>query len=128
MTNLAECYLADAEYTPGTVVVFGGANEVTIANRPGDPRVAGVVTAEPAYLINSFLPGQPVLSVALAGRVQCQVHGTIALGDCLVTGTVPGVAVRLDPSVYQPGCVIGKALANYDSVTVGTIAVAVGRV
>ena len=67
MTNLAECYLADAEYTPGTVVVFGGANEITIANRPGDPRVAGVVTTEPAYLINSFLPCilRPINPIAL---------------------------------------------------------------
>ena len=127
MTNLAECYLADAEYTPGTVVVFGGSNEITMANKPCDPAVAGVITSEPAHLMNSFLPGEPILSVALAGRTQCQVTGRIALGDCLTTGTVPGVAVRLDPAQYQPGCVIGKALEHYNSATVGQILIAVGR-
>jgi hypothetical protein len=29
--------------------------------------------------------------------------------------------------LYEPGCVIGKALENYNSDTVGTIEVAVGR-
>jgi hypothetical protein len=125
--DLAECYNADADYAPGTVVVFGGANEVTIANTLSNPAVAGVVSTEPAHLMNAFMPGNHVLAVALVGRVPCQVVGTIAKGDCLVTGTSPGVAVRLDPSVYQPGCLIGKALENYNSEEVGTIEVAVGR-
>jgi len=73
------------------------------------------------------MPGDHVLSVALVGRVPCQVIGKIAKGDCLVTGSVPGVAIRLDPAVYQPGCLIGKALEDYDSEAVGTIEVAVGR-
>ena len=77
--------------------------------------------------MNAFMPGNHVLSVALVGRVPCQVIGTIAKGDCLVTSTIPGVAVRLDPTVYQPGCLIGKALESYDSEAVGTIEVAVGR-
>ena len=125
--DLAECYNADADYAPGTVVVFGGTNEVTIGSTPSNPAVAGVVSTSPAHLMNAFMPGEHVISVALVGRVPCQVIGAIAKGDCLVTGTMPGVAVRLDPSVYQPGCLIGKALEDYDSETVGTIEVAVGR-
>jgi hypothetical protein len=77
--------------------------------------------------MNAFMPGNHVLAVALVGRVPCQVVGKIAKGDCLVTGAVPGVAIRLDPAVYQPGCLIGKALEDYDSEAVGTIEVAVGR-
>jgi hypothetical protein len=125
--DLAECYNADADYASGTVVVFGGANEVTIAGTLSNPAVAGVVSTEPAHLMNAFMPGDYVLSVALVGRVPCQVIGKIAKGDCLVTSTIPGVAVRLDPAVYQPGCLIGKALESYDSEAVGTIEVAVGR-
>jgi hypothetical protein len=33
----------------------------------------------------------------------------------------------LDPQQYQPGCVIGKALANYDNTVEGMIEVLVGR-
>jgi hypothetical protein len=77
--------------------------------------------------MNTFQSGKNIVPVALVGRVPCQVTGNIAKGDCLVTGDIPGVAVRLDPSVYQPGCLIGKALQDYDSETVGVIEVAVGR-
>jgi hypothetical protein len=55
------------------------------------------------------------------------VVGPITKGDRLVTGTIPGVAVRLDPTTYQPGCLIGKALQDYTSDAVGVIEVAVGR-
>jgi hypothetical protein len=125
--DLAECYAADFEYAPGTVLVFGGSNEVTISTTLSNPAVAGVVSTEPAHLMNTFQSGKNIVPVALVGRVPCQVTGNIAKGDCLVTGDIPGVAVRLDPSVYQPGCLIGKALQDYDSETVGTIEVAVGR-
>jgi trimeric autotransporter adhesin len=77
--------------------------------------------------MNSGLVGQNVIDVALVGRVPCQVVGTIAKGDRLVASSTPGVATRLDTAQYQPGCIIGKALESYDSETVGTIEVAVGR-
>jgi hypothetical protein len=125
--DLAECYAADADYAPGTVVIFGGTNEVTISNTLSNPAVAGVVSTEPAHLMNAFQPGKNIVAVALVGRVPCQVTGQIAKGDRLVTSSVPGVAVRLDPDLYQPGCLIGKALQDYDSETVGVIEVAVGR-
>ena len=125
--DLAECYAADAEYAPGTVVVFGGTNEVTIGNTPSNPAVAGVISTEPAHLMNAFQPGKIIVPVALVGRVPCQVVGSISKGDRLVTSSIPGVAVRLDPTQYQPGCLIGKALQDYNSDAVGTIEVAVGR-
>jgi hypothetical protein len=40
---------------------------------------------------------------------------------------MPGVATVLDLTNYQPGCVLGKALEDYDSDTVGTITVVVGK-
>ena len=125
--DLAECYAADAEYAPGTVLVFGGTNEVTISNNLSNPAVAGVVSTEPAHLMNAFQSGKNIVPVALVGRVPCQVIGKIIKGDRLVTSVIPGVAVRLDPESYVPGCLIGKALQDYDSETIGTIEVAVGR-
>ena len=126
--DLAEMYVADQTYAPGTLVVFGGNNEITISTASHDPSVAGIISTDPAYLMNSAQPGDNVLAVALTGRVPCRVVGSIRKGDRLVSnGLHAGVASALDMSQYQPGCIIGKALENYQSTEVGTIEVAVGR-
>lgn len=125
--DLAEMYCADSEYTPGTVLDFGGTEEVTITTTSHSTQVAGIVSTNPSYLMNSTLTCTNALEVALVGRVPCHVVGTIAKGDRLVASSTPGIATRLDMSQYQPGCIIGKALEDYDSETVGTIEVAVGR-
>jgi len=125
--DLAEMYCADAEYTPGTVLEFGGKEEVTATTQSHSTRVAGIVSTTPSYLMNSTLTCTNAVEVALVGRVPCQVVGTIAKGDRLVASSRPGTATRLDMAQYQPGCIIGKALEAYDSETVGTIEVAVGR-
>ena len=125
--DLAEMYLADARYAPGTVVEFGGPAEVTQSIASHSTRVAGIVSTNPSYLMNATLTGDHVIPVALTGRVPCQVTGTIAKGDRLVASATPGVAITLDPTQYQPACIIGKALEAYDSDTVGIIEVAVGR-
>jgi hypothetical protein len=124
--DVAEQYLADADYPPGTVLIFGGEQEVTADIVSHSTAIAGVVSENPSYLMNSGLQGQHVVSVALLGRVSCQVQGTIRKGDLLVASNSSGVAQRLDPAQYLPGCVIGKALANYSSAEVGTIEIAVG--
>jgi hypothetical protein len=126
--DLAENYLADGVYPAGTVVEFGGPVEVTISTQSHSNRVAGVVSTNPAYQMNTGLAGDCVAVVALTGRVPCQVVGTIVKGDCVVASDVPGVATALDMNQYTPGCVIGKALENYQSDQIGTIAVVVGRV
>jgi hypothetical protein len=125
--DLAEMYCADAEYTPGTVLDFGGTEEITITTQSHSTQVAGIVSTTPSYLMNSTLTCVNAVQVALVGRVPCSVVGTIAKGDRLVASSTPGIATRLDMSQYQPGCIIGKALESYDSETVGTIEVAVGR-
>ena len=55
--DLAENYLADAEYEVGTVLIFGGDKEVQVTSMKGDTRVAGVVPEKPGYLMNSELQG-----------------------------------------------------------------------
>ena len=120
-------YCADDIYEPGTVVVFGGNQEVTVTDISHDPAVAGIVSTNPSYLMNAALECATSVEIALVGRVPCKVVGTIAKGDRLVTAAIHGVATKLDPALYQPGSIVGKALEAYDSTDVGTIEVAVGR-
>jgi hypothetical protein len=126
--DLAENYLADSDYAPGIVLMFGGKHEVTQAVDSHTGRIAGVVSTAPAHLMNGHLLGQHVAPVALLGRVPCKVVGQIAKGDRLAVSTIPGVAQKLDPTQYQPGCIIGKALEDYNSDLPGIIEIAVGRI
>jgi hypothetical protein len=123
--DLAEYYTSDQEYEYGTVVVFGGDFDVTMSTEFADSRVAGVVSKDPAFLMNNECPGTRV-AVALQGRVPCKVKGKIRKGDLIITSDVPGVACSSIESV-KFGTVIGKSLENYDSNEVGVIEVAVGR-
>ena len=122
--DLAEKYLPDAHYEPGTVVVFGGDEEITAATQFMDRRVAGVVSTDPAYKMNSEQAGG--IYVALQGRVPCKVVGNIKKGDMLVASGAPGVATaEKNPAM---GSVIGKALQDYSGQTIGIIEVVVGRI
>jgi hypothetical protein len=123
--DLAEYYEADAAYPVGTVLIFGGDKEVTISTTKSDHRVAGVVSDNAAYIMNSGCPGEKAM-VALQGRVVCRVVGKITKGDLIVTSNIKGVAISSQGNA-QPGTIIGKALENYDSDHIGTIEVAVGR-
>jgi hypothetical protein len=124
--DLAENYLGDAQYEPGTVLIFGGSNEVTVTSIRGDARVAGVVTTNPAHLMNSALEGEFVIGVALQGRVPCKVLGKVQKGDLIVTSAIPGYGiVDNGPRV---GTVIGKSISNKTDDGRGVIEVVVGRV
>jgi hypothetical protein len=123
--DLAENYLADQHYEPGTVLVFGGEYEVTTTNKGGDHRVAGVVSTEPATLMNSALEGEFVVPLALQGRVPCKVIGRVEKGDLLIASAIPGYAiVNNNPKV---GTVIGKSLEKKSDDGKGTIEVVVGK-
>lgn len=119
--DLAEYYEGDQEYDFGTVLEFGGEKEVTLA-QDGTNRVAGVVSTNPAYAMNSECPGIAI-AIALQGRVPCKVRGTIRKGDMLVSA---GEGFARPSNSPQLGTVIGKALANFDGIE-GVIEVAVGR-
>ena len=120
--DLAEIYETDNNYEVGTVVVFGGTKEITTTDQKYDTRVAGVISENPAYIMNSKSDGQPV---ALAGKVKCKVHGTISKGTMLVASERTGCATK---SEHPPvGSVIGKALQSYNSDETGVIDIVVGR-
>ena len=118
--DLAERYSSDADYEAGTVVDFGGDREITISNINGSQYVAGVVSTNPAYMMNSDADG---LYIALVGRVPCKVTGRVRKGQMMVSngdGTARG---ENNPIM---GSVIGKALENFSGGT-GVIEVVVGR-
>lgn len=120
--DLAEYYTSDVHYEPGTVLEFGGTEEVTIA-QDGTNKVAGVVSTNPAYVMNSSCEGKHIVAIALQGRVPCKVRGVINKGDMLISGGNGFARATLHPYI---GTVIGKALQNFDGVE-GVIEVAVGR-
>jgi hypothetical protein len=123
--DLAEWYSSDAEYESGTVLIFGGSAEVTTTKTFSDIHVAGIVSTDPAFTLNGQLEGTRVL-IALQGRVPCKVVGKVRKGEMLTTAAIPGVAARsLNPQI---GTIIGKALQDKDTLEVGVIEVAVGRV
>jgi len=123
--DLAEKYTADAEYSPGTVMVFGGDNEITQSTSTHDAKIAGIISTDPAFIMNNDLENSVLLG--LTGRVPCKVKGPIAKGDMVTSSNIPGVACRLNTAQYTLGCVLGKALEDYDSNTEGVIEVVVGR-
>jgi hypothetical protein len=121
--DLAENYAADAVYEPGTVLIFGGSAEVTVAATLGDTRIAGVVSTDPAHLMNSAIDCEHSAAVALTGRVPTKVTGTVRKGDMMIAAG-NGQAQACSTPVL--GSVIGKALADFDG-TSGVIEVVVGR-
>lgn len=125
--DLAEMYLGDGPLHAGTVVEFGGDQEITICSVNHSPKVAGIISTRPSHLMNATLTGDHAYPVALTGRVPCTVIGQISKGDCLVSSDHPGAAQRLDPEKFVPGCIVGKALQDHNNDSIGTIEVAVGR-
>jgi hypothetical protein len=120
--DVAENYLADAYYPGGTVVMFGGSAEVTVAT-PNTTRVAGVVSQNPAYLMNGGLQGSFVTAVALVGRVMVNVHGPVAKGDMLVAEQGGYAKVNNSAGV---GTIIGKAVGTLAGNSYGEVEVVIG--
>jgi hypothetical protein len=122
--DLAEMYEADQIIEAGTVVCFGGSKEVTMCMEDACPKVAGVVSTNPSYLMNSGQNGDYVVPVALTGRVPCKVTGIVRKGDMMVATSNGRARAEANPAM---GSVIGKSLADFDGQD-GVIEVVVGRV
>jgi hypothetical protein len=122
--DLAENYQADKAYAAGTVVMFGGDQEVTVADAD-TTAIAGVVSTNPAHLMNGGLTGSGVVPIALQGRVPCNVIGPIVKGDMLVSAGYGFAKASKSP---QCGQVIGKALQSVAFSGKAVIEVVVGRV
>jgi hypothetical protein len=121
--DLAEKYEADADYEPGTVLIIGGDKEVTVTDQAGSYYAVGVVSTDPAYLMNAESNG---VAVALRGRIPCKVVGKVNKGDVIVTshtsghGMVAGMFHTLSPLQ-----IIGRSLENKTDVEPGVIEIIV---
>jgi hypothetical protein len=112
--DIAERYEADAEYGPGTVLVIGGNKEVTVTTIQCDTKVAGVVSTNPAYMLNKDAgPDATHPYIALKGRVPCKVVGAISKGDLLVTSLLAGHACRYNSATDDPMGVFARALEDF---------------
>lgn len=105
--DLAERYTADNEYAPGTIMEVGGDAETTAW--AGSSYVAGVVSTNPAYLMNSEADGP---AIALVGRVPVRVIGAINKGQAIFAdsngvgstdgvGPLVGIAIESSADVTE---------------------------
>ena len=112
--DLAEKYLPDADYEIGTVMMVGGSAEVT-QHSGAKVRAIGVISAYPAYKMNSDLDGG--VYVALKGRVPVRVVGPIKKGQSLF-GTAHGLAMATDDTTPTTFAI---ALENFDGSGIGVV-------
>ena len=117
--DLAENFVPDNNYAPGTVVALGGAEEITAVNEELSNKVFGVVSEKPAYLMNAGQEnGAPV---AVAGRVPVRVLGRINKGDRLVSaGNGVARAASKEESINAFN-VIGRAIQTKQTTGEGTV-------
>ena len=94
--DLAERYTCDEDLPVGTVVevVNDTDTEVDICMFELSPSVVGVVSSNPAFMMNSRSAGLPI---ALTGKVPVRVVGEIKKGDFIVPAG-NGLARAGDPS------------------------------
>ena len=112
--DLAERYESDRPYEVGTVLVIGGEKEVTTTDVKANTAVIGIVSKNPAYMMNSGAGTDETHPyIALKGRVFCKIVGTVKKGDLLVTSSVPGHAEAWIEG-DSPNAVIGKALSGQE--------------
>jgi len=121
--DLAEIYKADADYEPGTVVKIGGEFEITQTESHNDVDVFGVISTNPAYLMNKDAEGLPV---ALQGRVPVKVLGKVKKGDRLCSSDEPGVAWVVSEGEYDVRAIIGRSLEDKDSGDFGVVEAVIG--
>ena len=125
--DLAEYYKGEEAYEVGTVVCFGGSKEIHVSDVKCSNRVAGVVSTNPAYIMNQGCSGIPV-AVALQGRVPCKVTGKCEKGDLMVHDGQGGATAWYHvATIMQPGVVLGKAIQDKSESELSIIEIAVGR-
>jgi hypothetical protein len=121
--DIAERFAADAVMTPGAVVMFGGSQEITETAEELSEKVFGVVSTQPAYMMNSGAGNNDSHPfVAMTGRTPVRVTGTVNKGDRLVSSSVKGTAraARTGESI-NPFHVIGRALESKSDAGIGLV-------
>ena len=106
--DLAEIYASDEAIEAGTVVHFAGEGKVASCDTANHRGVAGIVSTDPAYLMNSEAEG---IALAIAGRVPCKVTGAVNAGDLMVSA---GNGMAMANNEAAMGTVIGKAIEAHE--------------
>ena len=108
-------------FTPGDILVPDPDNpgHFIVSNQPYTQSVAGIISETAQFIIGAGLDaeGKPRAPLSLSGLVHVNVtdeNGPIKVGDYLVTASVPGKAMRFDPSQNQQASIIGLALEPFD--------------
>ncbi|MEK6705403.1 MAG: hypothetical protein AABZ06_06405, partial [Bdellovibrionota bacterium] len=122
--DYAEMYKIKEDVTAGEVVSLDKDNFLQVQKAVlGDADVAGIISAQPAYLIGQEFRDEMQMPVALAGRVPVKISleaGAIKKGDILVPSTKPGFAMKYNEeyllkisSSTSPIPMVGVALEDY---------------
>ena len=127
-SDVAERFASDSVYAPGTVVALGGAEEITQVNEEASDEVFGVVSSleQAAFKMNGGAGNDNTHPyIAMTGRVDVKVIGTVNKGDRLVSASVPGYAKSAQKSECTAFNVIGRALTSKTTAGKGSVKAAV---
>jgi len=111
--DIAEKYIADADYPIGTVVEIGGTNEIT---RYSGGALAGVISELPGVKLNEGSEGQ---YVALKGKIPALCTTPIFKGQYCVA-VLGGIVVGINKQLITPEDhlnIVGVALEDYNPET-----------
>lgn len=127
-SDVAERFASDSAYTPGTVVALGGAEEITQVNEEGSDEVFGVIssTKQAAFMMNGGAGTDDTHPyIAMTGRVDVKVIGSVNKGDRLISASVPGYARAATKAECTAFNVIGRALTGKTEAGQGSVLAAV---
>ena len=127
-SDVAERFASDTAYTPGTVVALGGAQEITQVNEEASDEVFGVVSSieQAAFKMNGAAGNDATHPyIAMTGRVDVKVIGTVNKGDRLISASVPGYARAATKAECTAFNVIGRALTSKTEEGQGSVLAAV---
>ena len=127
-SDVAERFASDTAYTPGTVVALGGAQEITQVNEEASDEVFGVVSSieQAAFKMNGGAGNDTTHPyIAMTGRVDVKVIGTVNKGDRLISASVPGYARAATKAECTAFNVIGRALTGKTEAGQGSVLAAV---
>ncbi len=127
-SDVAERFASDSAYTPGTVVALGGAEEITQVNEEGSDEVFGVISSldQAAFKMNGGAGNDDTHPyIAMTGRVDVKVIGSVNKGDRLISASVPGYARAATKAECTAFNVIGRALTGKTEAGQGSVLAAV---
>ena len=127
-SDVAERFAANEVLAPGTVVALGGAQEICKVNEEASDEVFGVVSSkdQAAFMMNGGAGDDNTHPyVAMTGRVDVKVIGTVSKGDRLISASVPGYAKAAQKSECTAFNVIGRALTSKTTTGTGSVLAAV---